>query len=111
MRWVKNPVPGRLTTQLFDTKMGNEVNWLKPTGVALSINEKLPNDKRDNQRIVCIGGGTGVAPFVSFARHLRDVGDKREIVILHGASYVDELSYHEMFTDLENESKENNNAQ
>ena len=28
---------------------------------------------------------------------------QREIIILHGASYVDELSYHEMFTDLENE--------
>lgn len=111
VRWVKNPVPGRLTTQLFDAKVGDEVKWLKPTGVALSINERLPNDKRDDRRIVCIGGGTGVAPFVSFARHLRDVRDTREIVILHGARYVDELSYHEMFTDLENKTKENGNSQ
>ncbi|MGI9566830.1 MAG: hypothetical protein ACR2LL_07450 [Nitrosopumilus sp.] len=43
VRWVKKPVPGKLTTQLFDTKVGYEINWLKPTGIALSINEKLPN--------------------------------------------------------------------
>ena len=30
--------------------------------------------------------------------------DKREIVVLHGASYVDELSYKDLLTDLENES-------
>ena len=56
------------------------------------------------RRIVCIGGGTGIAPFVSFAQHLHAVEDKREIVVLHGASYVDELSYKELLTDLENDS-------
>ena len=68
------------------------------------INDKLPDGRRDNRRIVCVGGGTGIAPFASFANHLHDVGDKREIVVLHGASYVDELSYKQMFTDLEQES-------
>jgi len=79
--WVKNPVPGRLTTQLFDAKVGDEINWLKPTGVALSISDILPNGEKDNRRIVCIGGGTGIAPFVSFARHLHDAEDRREIVV------------------------------
>jgi len=41
---------------------------------------------------------------VSYAQHLHDVGDKREIIILHGVSYVDELGYKELFTKLENES-------
>ena len=41
---------------------------------------------------------------MSFARHLHDVGDKREIVVLHGASYVDELSYKDLLTNLEYES-------
>ena len=104
IRWVRKPLPGRLTTQLFNAKEGDEVTWIKPTGAALSINETLPNGNKDNRRIVCIGGGTGIAPFVSFAQHLHDVGDKREIVVLHGASYVDELSYKELFTNLEYES-------
>ena len=104
IRWVRKPLPGRLTTQLFNAKEGDEILWLKPTGRALLINETLPNGEKDNRRIVCIGGGTGLAPFVSFAQHLHDTGDKREIIVLQGASYVDELSYKELLTELENDS-------
>ena len=103
IRWVRKPLPGRLTTQLFGAKEGAEIGWLKPTGM-LTINDKLHNGEKDERRIVCIGGGTGLAPFVSFAQHLHDVGDKRELVVLHGASYVDELSYKSLLTDLEYES-------
>ena len=66
----------------------------------------MSNGEKDNRRIICIGGGTGLAPFVSFAQHLHDSEDKREIVVLHGASYVDELSYKDLLTNLENESIE-----
>ncbi|MGI9565813.1 MAG: ferredoxin--NADP reductase [Nitrosopumilus sp.] len=104
IRWVRKPLPGRLTTQLFNAKEGDEILWLKPTGRALLINDELPNGEKDTRRIVCIGGGTGLAPFVSFAQHLHAIGDKREIIVLHGASYVDELSYKDLLTDLENES-------
>ncbi len=103
IRWVRKPLPGRLTTQLFNCREGDEVSWIKPTG-AFTINEKLPDGRKDDRRIVCIGGGTGLAPFVSYAQHLHDVGDKREIVVLHGASYVDELSYKDLLTGLEYES-------
>ena len=106
IRWVRKPLPGRLTTLLFNAREGDEVGWIKPSGIALDINDKMPDGSKDERRIVCIGGGTGLAPFVSFAQHLHDVGDKREIVVLHGASYVDELSYKQLFTDLENESRD-----
>ena len=104
IRWVRKPLPGRLTTQLFIAKEGDEISWLKPGGAAITINDKFPNGKKDERRIVCCGGGTGLAPFVSFAQHLHDTGDKREIIVLHGASYVDELGYKELLVDLENES-------
>jgi len=106
IRWVRKPLPGRLTTQIFNAKEGDEILWLKPTGRALLVNEELANGEKDNRRIICIGGGTGLAPFVSFAQHFHDSGDKREIVVLHGASYVDELSYKDLLTNLENESIE-----
>ncbi len=106
IRWVRKPLPGRLTTLLFNAREGDEVGWIKPSGIALDINEKMPDGSKDTRRIVCIGGGTGIAPFVSYAQHLQDVGDKREIVVLHGASYVDELSYKQLFTDLEIESRD-----
>ncbi len=104
IRWVRKPLPGRLTTQLFNLKEGDEILWLKPTGKALDINEELPNGEKDNRRIICIGGGTGLAPFVSFAQHFHDTEDKREIIVLQGASYVDELSYKDLLTSLEDES-------
>ena len=104
VRWVRKPLPGRLTTQLFNAKEGGKIKWLKPTGLALLINDTLPNGEKDTRRIICIGGGTGIAPFVSFAQHLHAAGDKREIIVLHGASYVDELSYKDLLTDLEAES-------
>ncbi len=103
IRWVRKPLPGRLTSLLFNAKEGDKISWAKPAG-SLTINDTLPNGEKDTRRIVCIGGGTGLAPFVSFAQHLHDTNDKREIVILHGASYVDELSYKQLLTDLENES-------
>ena len=106
IRWVRKPLPGRLTTQLFNLKEGDEILWLKPTGKALNINEELPNGEKDNRRIICIGGGKGLAPFVSFAQHCHDAEDKREIIILQGASYVDELSYKDLLTSLENQSIE-----
>lgn len=103
IRWVRKPVPGRLTTQLFNAKAGDEISWIRPTG-AFTINDKMPDGKKDERRIVCLGGGTGLAPFVSYAQHLHAIGDKREIIVLHGASYVDELSYKELLTNLEYES-------
>jgi ferredoxin--NADP+ reductase len=76
---------------------------VKPTGI-FTINEKKHDGSPDNRRMVLIGGGTGLAPFTSYALHLKSIGSKREIVVLHGASYVDELSYRELLTQLEEDS-------
>ena len=103
VRWVRKPLPGRLTTQLFSAKEGAEIVWIKPTG-AFILDDKKADGTEDDRRIVCLGGGTGLAPFVSLAQSLHATGSKRELVVLHGASYVDELGYKELLTDLENES-------
>jgi ferredoxin--NADP+ reductase len=103
IRWVRKPVPGRLTTQLFNMKEGDEIAWVRPTGI-FTINEKMHDGSPDNRRMVLIGGGTGLAPFVSYSMHLHAAQSKREIVVLHGASYVDELGYRDLLTALEDES-------
>jgi ferredoxin--NADP+ reductase len=103
IRWVRKPVPGRLTTQLFNMKEGDEVLWVKPTGI-FTINEKMHDGTPDNRRMVLIGGGTGLAPFVSYSMHLKAAQSKREIVVLHGASYVDELGYRDLLSQMEDES-------
>ena len=105
IRWVRKPLPGRVTTELFYANVGDEV-WLgEPTGAALQISETLPNGQKDNRRIICVGGGTGLAPFIAFAKHFHDTNDRREVVVLHGASYIDELSYKRLLTGLEEESE------
>lgn len=104
IRWVRSPLPGRVTTQLFYASEGDQVLLGKPTGNALTINEKRHDGRKDDRRIVCIGGGTGIAPFVGFSKHLHDTGSKREVVVFHGVSYFDELSYRELFTKLQEES-------
>ena len=104
LRWVRKPLPGRVTTQMFYASEGDEVTVGNPTGNALTINQVRHDGTKDDRRIVCVGGGTGIAPFVSFAKHLHITGDKREVIVLHGASYQDELSYRTLFTDLETES-------
>ncbi len=103
IRWVRKPVPGRFTTELFDRKEGDEILWLKPTG-PFGLVDRWPDGRKEERRIVMMGGGTGLAPFISMTLHLKAVRDKREIVVLHGASYVDELSYRELLQDLEEES-------
>lgn len=106
IRWVRKPLPGRVTTELFYANVGDEVYLGDPTGNALQIDETMPDGAPDARRIICVGGGTGLAPFIAFAKHLHDTHDRREIIVLHGASYVDELSYKELLTNLENESRE-----
>jgi len=106
IRWVRKPLPGRVTTELFYLSVGDEVLLGDPTGEDLIIEDKLRNGQPDNRRVVCVGGGTGLAPFIAFANHFHETNDKRQVVVLHGASYVDELSYKRLLTDLQNESKE-----
>ena len=103
IRWAEKPIPGRLTTELFERKQGDEIFWLKPTG-PFGILDKGRDGSQDTRRIVMMGGGTGIAPFISFILHLKARQDKREIICLHGVSYVDELGYRELLTELEEES-------
>src|SRR5205085_9590923 len=80
IRWVRKPVPGRLTTELFNKKEGDEIFWVKLTGI-FTVNEKLHNGAPDNRRLVMIGGVTGLAPFISYALYLKAIRSKREIVL------------------------------
>src|SRR3546814_12222509 len=88
---------------MFYGNDGYEICWLEPT-VIFTVNEKMHDGTLDNRRLVLIGGGTGLAPFISYSLHLKAIDSKREIIVLHGASYVDELSYRELLTELEEES-------
>lgn len=103
IRWLRRPVPGKYTTQLFDKKEGDEILWLKPAGT-FTINDKMANGVPDDRRMVLVAGDTGLAPFISYSLYLKAIGSKREIIVLHGAKSMDELIYRELLTELDDES-------
>jgi ferredoxin/flavodoxin---NADP+ reductase len=103
IRWLKRPVPGKSTTQLFDKKEGEEIFWLKPAGT-FTINDTMINGSQDDRRMVLVAGDTGLAPFISYSLYLKSIGTKREIIVLHGVENMDELIYRELLTDLEYQS-------
>ena len=65
IRWVRKPLPGRVTTELFYLSVGDEVLLGEPTGEDLIIEDKYRDGAPDNRRVVCVGGGTGLAPFIA----------------------------------------------
>ena len=103
IRWAQRPVPGKFTTLLWPLQAGAVLDYKPPRG-HFTIERSRPDGTPDNRRMVLLGGGTGIAPFVSYVEHLRSQGSEREIVVCHGASYIEELGYRERLLELEAES-------
>lgn len=106
IRWAQRPVLGKFTTMLWPLEVGDQVEYRDPRG-HFTIERAKPNGAPEDRRMVLMGGGTGIAPFMSMIEHLRTTGCRREIVVCHGASYVAELGYHERLLELERECEAN----
>ncbi len=70
--------------------------WLLPEGSPMHM--KGPKGRfllepDDDRAHLFISSGTGIAPFISMMRTLRMAGTPRRAVVLHGASYVEDLGY------------------
>jgi ferredoxin--NADP+ reductase len=77
VREALEPVPGRFTTALFALQRGDALPHRGITG-AFTI-EPGP------RAMLCVAAGTGIAPFVSYARSLHHEGAARTMVLVHGA--------------------------
>jgi ferredoxin/flavodoxin---NADP+ reductase len=99
IRWARTPVDGKLTTMLWKMPLGGKIKHRGTTG-AFTIEDERPDGSPDNRRLLLLGGGTGLAPFVSYARELQRRGAARELIICHGASYVEELGYSEELSEM-----------
>ena len=70
--------------------------WRLPVGHGMSLKGpkgKFMLEPADDRTHVFISSGTGIAPFVSMMKTLLHDGAPRRAVVLHGASYADELGY------------------
>lgn len=99
----EHPTEGKFTTLLFQMELGSKVFWQKPRGV-FTIEEGKPKDDR---QMILVATGTGLAPFVSYIRHLRAAQRPKKAVLLHGVSFAAELGYRDL---LEETSTQKNSS-
>ncbi|MDQ3854055.1 MAG: FAD-binding oxidoreductase [Thermoproteota archaeon] len=92
-------VTSSFTSTLFKMFEGDLIYWRNPAG-AFTIEDKKTDGIPDTRRLVLVASGTGLAPFISYVLHLKNIKSKREIVLLHGAKYVQELGYCDMLKNL-----------
>jgi NAD(P)H-flavin reductase len=55
----------------------------------------------DGRTCLFVASGTGLAPFISMLETLRDRGETRDIVLLHGVSYAYDLAWRKQLMELE----------
>jgi ferredoxin--NADP+ reductase len=89
---VSEYVMSKFTCTLFKMFEDHLLYWLNPAGTFTSEDKKADGTP-DTRRLVLVASGTGLAPFISYILHLRNIKSKREIVLLHGAKYAQELGY------------------
>lgn len=85
--YVRRVDGGLFTPLLWSLQPGHRLSLKGPKGHFV-----LPDDG-DDRTLVFVSTGTGVAPFVSMLRTMRADGVRRRAVVLHGASYVEDLGY------------------
>ncbi len=105
IKLAREPVMGKITSALFNMKQGDTMYWRKPAG-AFTIEEKRPDGSLDNRRIVLVASGTGLAPFISYTLHLKNISSSRKVAVLHGAKYEKELGYRGLLESVAHESSD-----
>lgn len=88
---------GTLTPRLFNLKIGDRIELGKKV-VGMFTLEEVPEDNN----IVLVATGTGVAPYVSMLRSNILGGGSRKIAVIHGAANSWDLGYSSELMLLEN---------
>jgi ferredoxin--NADP+ reductase len=85
---------GPLTSRLKLIRPGDSLLvGRKPTGT-LVVDYLLPG-----RRLYLLSTGTGLAPFMSIVRDPAVYEQFEQIILVHGVRQVDELAYHDLFTE------------
>ena len=79
---------GALTPRLFALNIGDRI-WLSPKITGMFTIEQAPED----QNIVMIATGTGLAPYMSMLTTHLICGSRRRFAVLHGARHSWDLGY------------------
>ena len=96
---VSEYVMSKFTNTLFRMFEGDLLYWRNPAG-AFTIEDMKADGTPDTRRLVLVASGTGIAPFISYVLHLKNIKSKREIILLHGAKYIQELGYCDLLKNI-----------
>jgi len=84
---------GRLTSRLQHIRPGDTVLISrKPTGTLVL------DDLRPGRRLLLLGTGTGLAPFMSLIKDFETYERFDQVILFHGVRYRSELAYHDFIT-------------
>jgi ferredoxin/flavodoxin---NADP+ reductase len=106
IKMLTEPLPGKLTSAIFNLKERDRVYWRYPAGF-FTIEEKKMDGSLDMRRLVLVASGTGLAPFISYILHLKNTGSRREIILMHGAKYAADLGYRDILENLQVQAQNN----
>jgi ferredoxin--NADP+ reductase len=106
IKMVTEPLPGKLTSAIFNLKERDRVYWRYPAGF-FTIEEKKMDGSLDMRRLILVASGTGLAPFISYILHLKNIGTRREIILMHGAKYAADLGYRDILENLQAQTQNN----
>jgi ferredoxin/flavodoxin---NADP+ reductase len=106
IKMVTEPLPGKLTSAIFNLKERDRVYWRYPAGF-FTIEEKKMDGSLDMRRLILVASGTGLAPFISYILHLKNIGTRREIILMHGAKYAADLGYRDILENLQGQTQNN----
>ena len=106
IKMVSEPLPGKVTSAIFNLKEGDPVYWQYPSGT-FTIEGKKVDGSSERRRLILVASGTGLAPFISYILHLSNTNTCREIILLHGARYAAELGYRDLLESLQRKTQHN----
>ena len=86
---------GGFTPLLWEIGVGDPINIKGAKGKFLL--------QDDGRTCLFVASGTGLAPFISMLATLRDRGETRDVVLLHGVSYAYDLAWRKELMQLEAE--------
>ena len=90
---IKLVMEGKLTPTLWDKRDGDKIDLRGPYGKFI-VEEPVNND------LVFIAAGTGIAPFWGMIYHLLKSGVKRNIVLVFGLRFEEDVIYEKEFKTL-----------
>lgn len=104
VRLALAPAPGHFTTALWALAPGARLQHRGVAG-AFTIEATRPDGTPETRALLCIAGGTGLAPFVSYALEMRARAVPRALTIVHGASHVEELGYRDVLEQVARDTR------